>query len=174
MGETFFIGDTHFGHANILKFEAEARPFETLEQMHEALIVGWNSVVGKNDKVFHLGDFCFGKKYLEIAGELNGLKYLILGNHDTYASQDYLRYFHKLSGAKYFHDLILTHIPVHPYQLEHRFKANVHGHAHSGTFDMQGKIYVNVCCEKLPNLAPINYEEVRQMINNEERKLSIL
>lgn len=41
MINTWFIGDTHFGHANILQFEKDARPFETLEEMHEVIIERW-------------------------------------------------------------------------------------------------------------------------------------
>jgi calcineurin-like phosphoesterase family protein len=51
----WFTSDTHFGHNNILKFCK--RPWNTVEEMDEALINNWNAVVGTNDIVFHLGDF---------------------------------------------------------------------------------------------------------------------
>lgn len=85
----FFTSDTHFSHANILKFCE--RPFKTIDEMNEVLIDNWNKVVKEDDIVFHLGDFCFGgpqlwDKFLE---RLNGKKYLILGNHDMqYVSRD--------------------------------------------------------------------------------------
>lgn len=60
--------------------------------MNEALINNWNSVVGPNDDVYHLGDFCFGgveklESILCARREdgtklLNGRIHLILGNHD--------------------------------------------------------------------------------------------
>ena len=56
--KVFFTSDTHFNHANIIKFCE--RPFGSIEEMNEALIANWNRVVGKDDIVFHLGDFCFG------------------------------------------------------------------------------------------------------------------
>lgn len=159
MSEVFFIGDTHFGHRGILTYE-DVRAFETVDDMNQYLITEWNKVVGKKDKVFHLGDFCFGKRYLPIAGELNGRKHLVMGNHDIYAAHDYLEYFDKLSGCVHYNGMILTHIPVHPHQLDKRFWANVHGHYHSRTFDRIGKRYVNVSCENLPNMAPIPLDEV--------------
>ena len=54
----FFTSDTHFGHENILKFCN--RPFSSIEDHDLALINNWNSVIGNDDTVFHLGDFCFG------------------------------------------------------------------------------------------------------------------
>lgn len=52
--------------------------------MDEALINNWNSVVKKDDIVFHLGDFAFAPNYRwkEILSKLNGRIYLIIGNHD--------------------------------------------------------------------------------------------
>lgn len=131
MINTWFTSDTHFGHTKVIEFEKEARPFTCLEEMHEVMIDRWNSVVRDNDIVYHLGDFCFGRKNIEIAGRLKGKKRLILGNHDTYPSLDYFKYFDKLHGAHSWKGCILSHVPVHPNQLQGRFKLCVHGHLHS-------------------------------------------
>lgn len=158
MSETFFIGDTHFGHKGIINFSETKphRPFSTVEEHDAELVKRWNSVVGKKDVVFVLGDFCFGKRNLPIAGELNGLKKLVMGNHDMYASADYLEYFHKLYGAVEFKGTILTHIPVHECQLS-RYWINIHGHLHQKTVD--DNRYINVSAEQI-NLTPIPYDEV--------------
>ncbi|MBQ1345903.1 MAG: metallophosphoesterase [Kiritimatiellae bacterium] len=44
----------------------------------------WNSVVGKDDLVLYVGDFCDGGggDLEELGGKLNGRKVLIKGNHD--------------------------------------------------------------------------------------------
>jgi len=171
MGEVFFISDTHFGHRGILTYEGEKRPFKSLDEMNDFMIKEWNKVVGPNDKVFHVGDFCFGKDNIKIAQHLNGRKHLIMGNHDNYETAEYLKYFHKLHGALQFESLLMTHIPVHPHQLESRFWANIHGHYHSEPLPNNGNNYMlkklrylNVSCENLPNLAPIPYEEVINLI----------
>lgn len=158
MSEIFFIGDTHFGHKNIITFTQTKpfRPFESIEEHDAELVKRWNSVVGPKDRVFHLGDFCFGKRNIEIAAQLNGDKRLIMGNHDTYASEDYLKYFTKLSGAFQFEHLILTHMPVHPSQFS-RFLMNIHGHLHK--HKIEDWRYFNVSAEQI-NLTPIPYDVI--------------
>ena len=80
--KVLFTSDTHFYHANIINFCK--RPFANVETMNEALIENWNAVVGVDDIVFHLGDFCFGgsAEWTNILNRLNGKIYLIVGNHD--------------------------------------------------------------------------------------------
>lgn len=79
----YFTSDLHFNHQNILKFCK--RPWNTTEEMDEALIKNWNSVVGENDIVFNLGDFAFAPnwRWKEILSQLKGKHYLVLGNHDV-------------------------------------------------------------------------------------------
>ena len=79
---TFFTSDTHFNHANIIKFCN--RPFKDVEQMNETMIENWNRVIGPNDTVFHLGDFCLAgaAEWTKVLDRLNGRIYLIMGNHD--------------------------------------------------------------------------------------------
>ena len=84
----FFTSDTHFNHTNIIKYAQ--RPYSDAEEMNEDLIKRWNSVVGKNDIVFHLGDFMFGNinRFWEFRSRLNGKIYLIHGNHDYKLMQE--------------------------------------------------------------------------------------
>lgn len=78
----FFTSDTHFWHKNIIRYSN--RPFDSVEEMNEAIIDNWNSVVGPDDTVFHLGDVALGP-WSEWAGtlsRLNGYKILVVGNHE--------------------------------------------------------------------------------------------
>lgn len=79
---TFFTSDTHFNHANIIRFCN--RPFRNVDEMNETIVANWNETVGENDTVFHLGDFCLGgaAEWTKFLDRLNGRIYLILGNHD--------------------------------------------------------------------------------------------
>lgn len=84
VGKIWLTSDTHWHHLNIIKYCN--RPFETVEDMNQTLIDNWNSVIGPDDHVYHLGDFCFGnvEKWNTVLapGVLNGHIHLILGNHD--------------------------------------------------------------------------------------------
>lgn len=180
MIETWFISDTHFGHKNILEYEKEHRPFSTVEEMNETIIERWNSVVKQKDTIYHLGDFAFGKKNIEIASRLNGRKHLVMGNHDQYPSNEYLKYFQKLHGQVFWENFILSHVPVHPDCLGLMHFLNVHGHLHSreiskidffkfhkGLFGdnlavekIKDRNYFNVSCEQ-NNLTPINADVIR-------------
>ena len=87
MNKIWFTSDSHFGHDRIIKYAN--RPFESVGEMDIALIQAWNERVGDDDTVYHLGDFCFGKKkeFVKYASRLNGRIMLIRGNHDHWMSQ---------------------------------------------------------------------------------------
>ena len=77
----FLIGCTHFGHANIIKLAN--RPFSSVQEMDEVMIERWNSVVKKNDTVYHLGDFAFrGAPANNYKKKLSGNIICLQGNHD--------------------------------------------------------------------------------------------
>jgi calcineurin-like phosphoesterase family protein len=86
---TFFTSDTHFGHANIIKYCK--RPFADTQEMDNTLIHNWNAIVRPKDTVYHLGDFAVGggpaAPYLR---RLNGTIYFCLGNHDKRLVKAYL------------------------------------------------------------------------------------
>lgn len=81
----WLTSDLHFNHANILKYEPESRPFETLEEMNETLIRNWNERVKPEDTVYVLGDLIMGRleEGRECIKRLNGKIILIRGNHDS-------------------------------------------------------------------------------------------
>ncbi|MBT5492425.1 hypothetical protein HOK00_09460 [bacterium] len=91
----FIISDNHFNHQNVLNFEPSR-----LKQMkkdgfddHEKWMISkWNEVVKPDDIVIHLGDFAF-KHINQLENKLNGIKILILGNHDRKGNQTYQNIF---------------------------------------------------------------------------------
>lgn len=158
----FIISDTHFGHRRVLDFEAALRPFKSIEEHDNELVRRWNSVVRPEDTVWHLGDVYFGGRHAHrILGRLNGIKNLVLGNHDHYPMECYAPYFNKIYGAHVDGDCIFTHVPVHESQLEYRFKYNIHGHMHSKK--LKDSRYACVSVEQI-NLTPILLSEVLKQL----------
>lgn len=146
----WLTGDTHFGHKKLLLLEP-TRAFDSVEEHDEELVRRWNDAVKPKDTVWHLGDVLFGTALFDILPRLNGIKRLVMGNHDQYPIERYIEHFSSIHGCAVYRDCILTHVPVHPYQ-KYRFKANVHGHMHNAVLD--DPWYINVCMER-HNLTPV-------------------
>lgn len=174
MNNIFLTSDTHFGHNNICHFTnsdgSPVRPWDNHQEMDDALVENWNSVVKPNDKVYHLGDVVIKKQFLSIFERLNGIKVLIRGNHDIFKLKDYSQYFKDVRGCHVLDGLIFTHIPIHEESLG-RFGCNVHGHLHGKRVmksDGSGidPRYHNVCVEQT-NFTPIAFEDMKQKILDE-------
>lgn len=130
---TFFTADQHFGHANILKYEADSRKndqgetFFTVEQMNEAIVDRWNAVVGPDDTVYSLGDFSYKLHTIgEYLPHLNGRVILITGNHDPFfkrCATDRVDEARELAIEAGFADLHMQHVieieGVGPVKLSH-------------------------------------------------------
>jgi calcineurin-like phosphoesterase family protein len=114
--------------------------------------------VGKNDSVWHLGDFGFGRASLEIAAQLNGRKRLVMGNHDMYPAAAYLEHFTRVCGVVEFKGAVLSHVPMHSSQLD-RWYLNIHGHLHAAK--LEDPRYFCVSAEQV-NLTPISYDELQE------------
>lgn len=87
IGDVYFCSDHHFGHAAVIGMCD--RPFETVEEMDQAMIEQWNAIVRPRDVVWHLGDFayrCDPERLRKIWHRLHGQKHLIRGNHDRQAT----------------------------------------------------------------------------------------
>ena len=168
MPKTYFISDTHFGHANILKFEPEKRPFANVDEMNEYIIAQWNAIVRPEDTVWHLGDVYFGgKENLQLCKRLMGHKKLILGNHDKGDVQEYLDV-----GFESIHGMVkmkmhgtcawLTHGPLNDNEFNHGCTINIHGHTHGRLVHNGNKLddrYINVCVE-YTGCKPVALEDI--------------
>lgn len=158
MANIFVISDTHFGHANIIRYCN--RPFHSISEMNEKMIDNWNNTVTEQDHIYHLGDVYFGIDTSNFFHRLKGKKRLILGNHDNGKDQKLQSMFQKIMLWRPFPEfkMVLSHIPIHPSSLSSKFPINVHGHIHDKEpFDKQ---YRNVSVE-MTNYTPISLEEIR-------------
>ena len=160
--------DTHFGHKNILIYEAADRPWTDRDKMDAGLIQRWNDRVGSNDVVFHLGDFSFGSKgrVRDVVSKLNGRKFLLLGNHDR-----------EQRGWDWI-DLGFERVFKNPFLMDGRFifsheplaevpdgKVNVYGHVHgSKHYNTKDDNRICMCVERW-NCAPVPWDYVKSLFN---------
>jgi calcineurin-like phosphoesterase family protein len=164
---TWFTSDTHFGHANIIRLCN--RPYSSVEEMDEALIENWNSLVRDGDIVYHLGDFAFrgnNEKTTQIFNRLKGDKVLIRGNHDDYHTTENLdwqsvhMYFEK-KGFKGLDRLVMFHYPMREWNGWYRGAVHLYGHCHD-TLPLKN----NSCDVGVDswNYHPVNYEQIIALI----------
>lgn len=167
--DPWIVSDTHFYHARIVEFTnkdgSPLRPWDNHVTMTEDMIRLWNEVVSPDDYLIHLGDIAFGgeEMFHNVMPRLNGIKILVKGNHDLRTMEEYLMYFEDVhSLLELPKKAILTHIPVHPSNLE-RFGLNLHGHLHSNlvldNHNAPDKRYVN-CCVEHTEFKPIKLEQL--------------
>lgn len=162
-GNIFFTGCTHFGHKNIITFEAENRPFATIEEHDDFIVEAWNKTVSDKDTIYHLGDAVFPRVAMQTLGRLNGNKILVLGNHDRHPLEEYYRYFKRVVGCLRLENFFLSHFPVNPMCLEHNEQYNIHCHIHSKQVD--DSRYVNVSVEHW-KLFPVSFDEVKKKVGS--------
>jgi calcineurin-like phosphoesterase family protein len=186
MPSVFLVSDTHFGHTGVCRFTrndgvTKLRPWDSAEEMDEAMVKAWNERVKPTDKVYHLGDVVINRKALSIMSRLNGDKVLIRGNHDIFRDDEYRQYFRELRAYHVMNGLILSHIPVHEASLG-RFGCNIHGHLHAnrvmkarGVDARTGEIlYSNeidprywCACVEQTDFAPILFEDALKRITEQ-------
>lgn len=173
MKNTWVVSDTHWGHQGVTQFltnEGEKlRPWDNPDEMDEAMIELWNDRVKPGDRVYHLGDVVINRRCLKTLSRLNGNSVLVKGNHDIFRINEYLEYFDDVRAYIVKNGIIMSHIPIHPNQLE-RFGCNVHGHSHSNRVLLDnGQIdprYWCACVEQI-GFAPIHWDEMIQKIKDQ-------
>ena len=186
MPSVFLVSDTHFGHTGVCRFTrndgvTKLRPWDSPEEMDEAMVKAWNERVKPTDKVYHLGDVVINRKALKVLHRLNGDKVLIRGNHDIFRDDEYRTHFREVRADQVMNGLILSHSPVHEASLG-RFGCNIHGHLHAnrvmkarGVDARTGEILYSdeidprywCACVEQTDFAPILFEDALKRITEQ-------
>ncbi|MBR2012240.1 MAG: metallophosphoesterase [Alphaproteobacteria bacterium] len=151
---TYVYSDPHFDSEKIIV--NGQRPFNNIAHMNQTLIKNYNSVVQKQDVCYWLGDVMYGatkEKVYKILHQMNGRKYLILGNHDRGHSETWWRdcgfdkvFLHPVYIAEQY--IMLSHEPL-PEFGDTSPIANIHGHIHIQDYDFANHANcINVCVEQ--------------------------
>lgn len=189
MSVNYFISDLHLGHENIrAKTPLRAARWNDVYSMDKELLERINDTVPDkpNNRLILGGDICWNTRSFKNLEKI-ACKNVILvgGNHDT-SSSHYKAYRDagwRIVGCYQMQDVIVSHIPVHPYQVEYtpgydshapegepRFKYNIHGHTHDQYVLVeekfknvmtrkQDKRYLNMSCEAI-DFTPKTYEQL--------------
>lgn len=182
----WFTSDSHYGHKNIIRFSN--RPFTDENHMNEELIKAWNSVVGEEDEVYHLGDVSLTNDETtnKILNRLNGKIYLIKGNHEkSVLNKDYNR--KRFEWIKDYYELkidnptadgnkhqmiVLCHYAMRVWNKSHHKSWQLYGHSHDSMekepWGRSMDVGVDSAFRILGEYRPFSYQEIKNIMDTRE------
>lgn len=184
MSRHFFVSDTHWGHANILKYCV--RPFLSDEELHfinegqefkvsreslrihdETILDNINEVVRPKDILWHLGDFAWGD-YETVKYYRNKIKCrtvnLIWGNHDQRSiknlfSETFDQVMIKVNG----YNIMLNHYPMRSWDKSHYGSWQLYGHVHGAIPDDPTVLQIDVGVDS-HSFQPWSFEQIEYLM----------
>ena len=180
MNNIWITSDTHFSHQQA--FLWEPRGFSSVDEMNETIVERWNSIIHKQDIIYHLGDMALNDidNAIPYIKRLNGQIIWIRGNHDTdnkiktilhecpyinmacYMNWDTSWSMILKDGKRH---LYLSHYPTLTanYDEKHfsQHVISLHGHTHSKDkwMDTNNPFLYNVCLDA-HNCYPVALEDI--------------
>jgi len=142
----------------------------------EDLVKNWNSVVGKKDNVWILGDFAW-KNHGHFIKALNGKKFLIRGNHDKMPVNCF-NLFSKIKGFSYHYSyfihlygksVMLSHCPYETWFSSCHGSWHLYGHCHGRmpeTLSLKFDVGVDVW-----NYTPVHWEVISAKMRLKEHMM---
>lgn len=184
----FFTSDTHYNHSNICKGTSRwddlsnTRDFDSLDLMNDIIVDGINSKVGKDDVLFHLGDWSFGgkDKILEFRKRIKCENVqIILGNHDENIIKHYnntnifdiIDSYREIKIHKT--NFILCHYPIQSWNGMSKDSIHLHGHVHGEYFGNEPKNRLDVGIDSyfkyFGKYEPFSFFEIKQILNERNK-----
>lgn len=147
MSNILFTSDPHLGHPSAVGWRRDLLgiDFHDVDNMNEWVIDCWNKQVAKRDVVWILGDVAWNNEALKLLDLCHGIKHVVLGNHDKNLNiRQLVKHVNKVFGIVKNYDMVFSHCPVHPSELQYRWNFNVHGHIHHPERCLNQNQYFNV------------------------------
>lgn len=175
----WFTSDTHFYHDQ--DFLYGPRGYKSIEEMNEASIERWNSVVRPGDVVYHLGDVLMNHYDINIINRLNGTIFLVRGNHDTDNKLSAIAATGKLANTSCVPtselikfgklSLFICHYPVLTANFDDKHFSqhviNLHGHTHQkGNWLFADNPFIYHVGLDSHDMKPVHIEEIIADIRN--------
>ena len=144
---------------------------DTVDAMDQTMIDNINRVVGKEDILWHIGDFCFSKgnsAYSTAKSYLDRIKCrnvkLVWGNHDRRViGQLFQNTYEQMLVNVHNQHLFLNHYPMRTWDRSHHGSWQLYGHVH-GLFwdeDLAGsRLTMDVGVDK-HNFYPWSFDEIK-------------
>lgn len=204
MNKVFFTSDTHFGHGNIMKYShrpgltrAELEllkeeeetgerllrvSYDSIKRMDDYLLDGINSIVGEDDTLYHLGDFCMGSKSNALNSARryrNAIKcknvHLLWGNHDDYSIRSLFSSAMDMRTVKHQgQEIVCLHYAMAIWNKSHRGAWHLYGHSHANAEKNLDKLMpnrkafdvgVDNAAVVLGSYRPFSFEEVKSIMD---------
>lgn len=174
----WFTSDSHYFHRAVIEYCN--RPFSSVEEMNEALIVNWNHIVSPKDTIYHLGDFAFCKpdKAIEIGKRLNGKKHLIFGNHDKYLrkSKEFLELWESTQDLKEIkvpdetaptgtRRIVMCHYAMRVWNSSHYGAIHCFGHSHNTLKEDLNSLSLDVGVDGW-DYTPVSFTQILEKLKN--------
>ena len=164
MPDIWFTADFHLGHKNIIHYCN--RPFETTEEMNQAILERLNACAKANDILYFLGDFCIGPKAraVELRKQIRCKKiFAVPGNHDKdtrkltqeFSWLDALAEV-SLNGQR----IVLCHYAMRVWNQSSRGAWHLYGHSHGRLPDQGASLSMDVGVDT-HDFHPWHFEEIR-------------
>ncbi len=175
----WFTSDTHFYHDQ--DFLYGPRGYKSIEEMNEAAMECWNSVVKSGDIVYHLGDVLMNHYDINIINRLNGTIFLVRGNHDTDNKLSAIAATGKLANTSCVPtselikfgklSLFICHYPVLTANFDDKHFSqhviNLHGHTHQkGNWLFADNPFIYHVGLDSHDMKPVHIEEIIADIRN--------
>lgn len=186
MAGIFIVGDTHWGHKNIVEGCSEwqdkeaCRKFKTLDEHNEILIQNINKTVSQDSILYVLGDFIMGGEdnVWKFRKRLNVKRlHLLLGNHDNairnnnicLTDDGYINLQSLFTSVSDIVDkkiggiqMVLCHYPIFSYHRQDRGAVHFYGHSHKELNYKPHTKCVSIDCH--PEFRPFSIEEAVQYV----------
>lgn len=175
----YFTADCHFGHNRIIEYCE--RPFSNVHIMDQVIFDRINEVVGVDDTLYILGDFCFrGKKPIEYRSRIVCQDvHVCLGNHDK--RNDYKDDLQGFSSVQEVKEIIycnqrifLSHYAHRTWPASHKGSFHCYGHTHSkldGEDKRSSRKTLDVGVDNAVNYnkpfgQPFSFKEIQHIMNH--------
>jgi calcineurin-like phosphoesterase family protein len=168
--QTFFTSDTHFDDEYAIQYFN--RPFKSVDEMNTVMVEKWNSIIGDNDIVYHLGDFTLDDihHFTKWASQLNGNIKILPGSHDGPWLKDFVpsekvqviaplvsAEFPEVMIDEHPQHIVMCHYSMQVWDRSNHGSWHLFGHSHGKQKGIGLSFDVGVDCT---NFVPLSLEEV--------------